>query len=237
MKHFEMTKIGLLFFILSLTATNDILAQDILSDKNINMDYLISEAKCDKWKVVRKGEGVNISTRWLSFGDTLKTREIAMDFKVDASTNDVLLNLQNASVLKQWNISVRELKVFNLTDSTWVTHMVYDIPYPFSQQDLVTKNTIIEQDEDIIIDVKAQPELVQEREDINRQRFYFGQWQIKTMPYGKTEVRFSAISFSKSIIPRFIRDPIIQRKLLSSFIMLKELSNNHAQLATLQSPK
>lgn len=234
MKHLKKLKIGVLFFILILYSVNNTQAQNFSSQKKINIDYLVSQAECGKWKVVKKGEGVAISTRWLNFGDSLKTREVVMYFKVDATTSDVLYSLQNTSILKQWNNSVRKLKVFNRTDSTWVTHMVYDIPYPFAQQDLVTKNTIIEHEKNIIIDVNAEPELVQLIKDVNRQRYYFGQWQIKALQDEKTEVRFSVISFSKSNIPRFIRDPIVQSKLLSSFIKLKELSANHGKLAALQ---
>ena len=229
MKQTGKIKQSMLFFMLLMCAFHIIDAQNTLS-KKLSIDYLIAQASCSEWQLVKEGDGVNIHTRWLNFGDSIKTREIAIRFITVASVNDVLYNLRSKLALKQWNNNVRELQVLNSTDSTWVTHMVFDIPYPLSQQDLVTKNTIVEHSENLVIDVQAQPELVEIRDNIIRQQYYYGQWLIKVLDSNRIEVRFSAISFSKSNIPRFIRDPIVQSKLLSSFIKLKELSIRQARL-------
>lgn len=235
MKQLQIYKMSMLFLILATYISNRINAQTIQSRKQTNFEYLLAKAKCSSWQVVKDGEGVDISTRWLNFGDTLETREIATRFKVDATVMEVLNNLRSQTALKQWNSSVREVQVISSTDSTWVTHIVYDIPYPLSQQDLVTMNTIVDQCDNVVIDVNAKPDLVKMRNNTYRQRSYFGQWQITALGNGITEVRFSAISFSKSNIPRFIRDPIVQSKLLSSFIKLKEISASQSRIATLSS--
>ena len=213
----------------------NVYGQNKAVDKDISIQTLLDIAKCGKWQTIKEREGVEISYRWLSYGDTLKTREIALNFRVEATAHKVLENLRTKSALTKWNHGVKELNVYTKTDSLWITHTVYDIPYPLSEQDLVTRNHIVTNDEVIIIDVTAAPDLVIQNDNINRQRYYFGRWSLASQADGATKVRFSAISFSKSNIPRFIRDPIVQNKLLSSFITLKEISVGNNRVASLYS--
>jgi len=233
----KISKITISVLTMCFFACAGINAQHKLLNANSDINNLIEKAKCSKWESAKKGEGVDISYRWLSFGDTLKTREIASSFVADGNVADVLMNLRSQEAMKQWNNGVRDLNLLRDEDSTWITHIVYDIPYPLSQQDLVIKNTIVKKDDFTIIQVNALPEFIEPINDVNRQRFYVGQWKLQPMQEGKTEVSFSAVSFSKSKIPRFIRDPIIQYKLLNSFIKLKELSANNQDIAALNNKR
>ena len=177
-----------------------------------------------RWETVREDKGVKLSSRWLTFGDSLKTREISVQFVVDADYQSVLACLMNPEKMLAWNDGVRSLNVYQQDASSWVTHTVYDIPYPFSQQDLVAKNIMIQEKQNTIILLSASPDYIEPLKNVNRQQLYFGKWELKTLEISRTEVRFSAISFSKSKIPRFMRDPIIQNKLFNSFVRLKDLS-------------
>jgi hypothetical protein len=120
---------------------------------------------------------------------------------------------------------VRSINVFQQDGSSWITHTVYDIPYPLSQQDLVVKNVMIRDKQRIIILLSAIPDYIEPLKNVNRQQLYFGKWDLKILDNSCTEVKFSVLSFSKSRVPRFMRDPIIQNKLFNSFVSLKELSS------------
>jgi hypothetical protein len=177
-----------------------------------------------RWETIREDKGVKLSSRWLTVGDSVKTREIAAHFVVDADYESLLACLKYPEKILAWNDGVRSLNVLQQDGSTWVTHTVYDIPYPFSQQDLVVKNVMIQEKQTIIILLSASPDYIEPLKNVTRQQLYFGKWELKTVDNSRTEVRFSAISFSKSSVPRFMRDPIIQKKLFNSFVGLKELS-------------
>lgn len=176
-----------------------------------------------RWETIREGKGVKLSSRWLSFGDSIKTREIAAHFVVDADYKSVLACLMNPEKMLEWNDGVKSINVYQQAESSWVTHTIYNIPYPLSQQDLVAKNVLIQEKQKIIILLFASPDFIEPLKNVNRQQLYFGKWELKTLDNSSTEVKFSAISFSKSSVPRFIRDPIIQNKLFNSFVRLKEL--------------
>lgn len=198
-------------------------SQDNLINEETNITELIKKAKTGKWETAKTGEGVTLSYRWLNFGNKIKTREIAVRFITEGNIQDILMNLRKKESLEQWNNSAREIKMLYDEGSTWITHTVYNIPYPLSQQDLVVKNTITKEGENVKIQINAVPDYIEPMDNVTRQGKYVGQWILKQLHDGKTEVYFSAVSFSKSSIPRFIRDPIIQYKLHQSFIKLKDL--------------
>lgn len=177
-----------------------------------------------RWETIREDKGVKLSSRWLTFGDSVKTREIAAHFVLDADIQSVLTWLINSEKMIAWNDGVKSLDVYQKDEFTWVTHTVYDIPYPFSQQDLVVKNVMLHEKQMITILLSASPDYIEPLKNVTRQQLYFGRWQLNPLDKSGTEVKFSAISFSKSKVPRFIRDPIIQNKLFNSFVRLKELS-------------
>lgn len=67
--------------------------------------------------------------------------------------------------------------MFQQDASTWITHTVYDIPYPISQQDLIVKNEMIRENEKVIILLSAIPDIIKPIKYVNRQQLYFGNWE------------------------------------------------------------
>jgi hypothetical protein len=203
----------------------DVAAQQISWSAMEDIRQVTELATVSRWETMKQDKGVTLSSRWLSFGDSLRTREIALHFRVDADMERVLDYLTDPEKMNDWNDGVRSLELLEHKGTTWITHTVYDIPYPFAQQDLVVKNTMKQEKQKIIILLSALPGYIQPLKNVTRQQLYFGKWELTTADHTTTEVKFSALSFSRSGIPRFIRDPVIQNKLFQSFSRLKELSS------------
>ena len=108
----------------------------------------------------------------------------------------------------------------------WISHSMYNIPFPISQQDLVVKNVIIRTEDTIIVNITSKPNFIPPVEDIERVKRYIAQWVITPLEDQKVDVTYSAITPSKSYIPRFIKDPIVQNNLLKSFKSLKQNLNS-----------
>ncbi len=175
------------------------------------------------WKTIKKDDGITIKSRWLAFEDTLKTREISLNFIVKSDLDKILLNLKQPDKIISWNHTVKQAKLLEQYQNIWITHTLYDIPYPLSQQDLVVKNILIRADHHAVILMSALPDYIRPLMHVKRQRFYYGKWELNSIRGGQTEVKLSILSFSKSSIPRFIRDPIIQNSLFNSFVNLKKM--------------
>ena len=193
---------------------------------------VIALASWSRWDTLKQDMGVTLSSRWLSFGDSLQTREIASHFIVQTNIQNVLVSLMEPEKMLAWNDGIRSLKILSQGGTTWITHSVYDIPQPLSQQDLVIKNMMIREGSKVIILQSSMPEFIEPMNHVTRQKLYFGKWELTSLDNFSTDVHFSAISFSKSGIPRFIRDPIIQNKMFNSFLKLKELSSDRIRANT-----
>ena len=230
-----MKKAGIMVFILvsGLSINNGIATAQHASLKDSkNISQVIALAICGPWETIRQEQGISLRSRWLTFDETLKTREISLRFVVNSDVQGVLVNLADPERFRTWNDGVRSLRMIKRSDSTWITHIVYDIPQPFSQQDLVIMHEMITESRRTIIQMVAVPDAVPLLKNVNRQQHYFGQWELVSINSTQTEVKFNAISFSKTNIPRFIRDPIIQNKLMQSFIRLKEQSLGKQEVVT-----
>lgn len=217
----SLTIISLILFLTACRTNTQ--AQQISWSAMDDIRQVIEVASSTSWEIIKQDKGVTLKSRWLSFGDSAKTREIASHFIMNADVQSVLTNLIQPEKVMTWNDGARSLKILKHEGFSWITHTVYDIPYPFSQQDLVVKNVLLKENEKTIILMFAVPGYIAPLKNVTRQQLYFGKWELSQLDNETTEVQFSAISFSKSTIPRFIRDPIIQNKIFHSFVRLKEL--------------
>jgi hypothetical protein len=218
------TTAAFLFMILILNGTRT-LAQSEYWNTIADIRQVTAMASCKSWEILKQDGDVTLRSRWLTFGDSLKTREISSYFMVDADIQSVLVYLMHPEKILAWNEGIKSMKLLKHEKYIWITHSLYDIPYPFSQQYLVVKNILVKENQKVIILLSALPDYIVPLSNVNRQRLYFGKWELNPLDSRTTEVSFSAISFSNSSIPRVIRDPIIQKKLFNSFTMLKELSS------------
>lgn len=197
-------------------------AQQKLMDSIKSMDHFLELANKSNWKTYKEKKDVSLKYRWLELNDTIKTRQICVSFKSGKKLNELIELVKNPSLITQWNSSIRKQQLFDNSQTSWVSHAVFDIPYPFKQQDLVLNNTISINNNRASIQSNSIPHFIQKLDAVKRQQFYVSRWDFVLGDSDVIDVEFSAISLTKSLIPRFIRDPIILNKLLNSFIDLKQ---------------
>lgn len=182
-------------------------------------------AKKGEWETVKQGNGVTIKYRSLKFDKSVKTRELSAHFVLEAHPDSVVTYLQNPKRHLLWNKSIKSLTILEQDSLHWVSHSIYNIPFPISQQDLVSNNTLIKTDHQHIIHITSKPKFIPDVEDIDRVKHYIAKWTITRMGENKVDITFTAITLSKSYIPKFIKDPIIQNNFLKSFKALKKVLN------------
>lgn len=198
-------------------------AQNESLDTINTLQEFVSISKKGKWKEVKNKQGVSLNYRDLVFSNAIKTRELSAKFKLNSSNLDLAIAyIKLPKHIKLWNSSVKDVSILRNNDTVWVSHTTYNIPFPFKQQDLVALFTIKEKDNSLIISSKSLPNFIKPLKGVNREGFNLSEWRLTECVGGTIDVEFCAISLTNSSIPRFLKDPIIQRKLLSSFIKFKE---------------
>lgn len=182
------------------------------------------------WELGKESDQIEISYRYLSIGDTLKTREMRISFYVDASPNRLIPMFKDAEHLKAWSARTERCEIIQSDSNTWTTYCLFNIPWPFQKKDLITEYHLTKTDSSIIISMEGKPDQVPYFKDILRMEKYEGEWSFVPLKNGKTKVELTTISFTKSNIPKYIRDPIIQSVFIDSINNLKELiSHQHCQ--------
>ena len=221
-KQVTMIKKTILFMLL-FTIQNIIIGQNNKLDNVQDFQDFVSKAKKGKWKQVRNKKGVSLHYRSLSLFDEIETRQMSAKFQVSSNLLDTIITqIKEPENIKLWNESIREVKLLKNDATNWILHSVYKIPFPFAQQDLVASYLLTKKRDTLILSSKSLPKYIKEKKGVTRESYNLSQWLLIRRDNGEIDVEFSAISLSNSTIPRFIKDPIIQRKLLKSFIKLKE---------------
>ncbi|MGJ5640903.1 hypothetical protein [Formosa sp. S-31] len=187
------------------------------------LEDFIAHSKITDWEVVQQKDGVVVSYRDLEFNDTIITRELCVKFKTQSTVEKVYELVVNPNKITDWNDAIKSMKTLKQTDSYWIAHSIYNIPFPLTKQDLVAKYWLERTPESLIIHVKAVPDYIPEVKGLAREAYNLSQWTFTPQQSGFIDVEFTGITLSDSKIPRFIKDPIIQRKLLHSFLTLKNL--------------
>lgn len=174
------------------------------------------------WKTVQQKDGITIKYRSLIISDSLKTRELSASFITSTVKDSVLSYLKFPSKIKLWNSNFKEISILEDNESHWISHTIYNIPYPFSQQDLVAENRFFHKGFSTLISSRAIPNYMQPLKNHSREKFHLAEWKLTTLSNTETLLTYSVVSIAKSNIPRFIKDPIIQNKLLNSLLDLKK---------------
>lgn len=201
----------------------DVQAQNESLDNINTLQELVSKAKKGKWKQVKHENSVSLNYRDLVISGAIETRELSAKFKLySCNIDSIISHIKLPNHVRLWNDGVRDVNILKNDDTNWISHTTYDIPFPFKQQDLVTLSTISQEDNILILSSKSLPNFIKPQKGITREGYNLSEWRLTKSPNGIIDVEFCAVSLTKSNIPRFLRDPIVQRMLLNSFINLKE---------------
>lgn len=182
----------------------------------------IAHSELTEWEVAQEKEGVSVSYRDLAFNDTITTRELCVKFSAKSTVEKVHEFVVDPDKIADWNDAIKSMTTLKQTDTYWIAHSIYNIPFPLTKQDLVAKYWIERTPKSVIIHVKAMPKYIPEVKGLVREHYNLSQWTLTPQSAGYVDVEFTGITLSDSKIPRFIKDPIIQRKLLHSFLALKD---------------
>nr|WP_299337801.1 hypothetical protein [Allomuricauda sp.] len=215
------TKITIMIILMIIILCRQAFGQNTALDSVTDLNEFERLAEKGPWEIAKQKKGVTLSYRKLKVADTLNIRELSASFKTSSSIDSIIAYIKQPPKIKEWNEAVRFNELLYGEDSTWVSHTTFDIPYPFPQQELVSKYTINHKDKKVIVSSRSVPNYITLKKGINRERYNWGNWLLLPLDNGLVQVTFSAVSLSNSSIPRFIKDPIIKRKLVNSFIKLK----------------
>lgn len=209
----------LLLFVFSCPS---VFAQPDAVASSTSLSELLEHAETEPWEVVREKEGVVLKYRDITFEDGSSTRQVLAEFELSAPLDTILHYLKDPGLVAQWNDGFDSCKIVDDYGNRWVSYCIYDIPFPLSQQDVFSDYRIERSQHQTVLKSYARPDYQPEVDGYEREQCNFGEWTLKQSGHNRFKVSFGVITLSSSNVPDFIKDPIIQRTLLKSFISLRE---------------
>jgi hypothetical protein len=177
-----------------------------------------------EWNLAKKSNGISLYYRWITMGDSIRTREMKAGFTIYSGISAVLKQFSNSESYKTWAAGIKKCNIEKTSDSVWFTHTVMNYPWPLKQKDLVTRYFVQQTNLKAIIKIEAAPEYYSEIKGIERIKNHHGTWYFFTGEKGETKVDYRVILYTKPAFPRFIQDPVVQKLCIDSFADLKYLA-------------
>jgi hypothetical protein len=177
-----------------------------------------------KWRLAREDAGIKIFTRWVNVDSNLKVRQLKGEMIVDHPCAHVAGFISDDDIAAQWlNRALEHKRLKSTGQNEWITYTLFNLPWPFENQDLVAKNLMYRSGESIIIKIDGVPEYIPEKQGVSRIEKFEGLWRLTQLENNKTKVEYTIVTKSKPLAPRWITDPIINNNFWTTMNNLQKM--------------
>lgn len=160
-------------------------AQNKSLDSIKTLKEFVSISKKGKWKEARNKKGVTLNYRDLVFSDDIQTRQLSAKFRLKSNHIDSLIShIKQPKHVKLWNDGVKAIHILKNNTTDWITHTTYAIPFPFKQQDLVTRSTIYHNEKTLTLSSKSIPHFIKPQKGVTREGYNLTEWRFSKSENG-----------------------------------------------------
>jgi hypothetical protein len=189
----------------------------------------------EDWRLKKEKDGIQIYTRWIEAGEGRKARQMHAIMKVKASLNAAVMSITDDSQVKSWLNRAKEYYHFDKQDDFhWYAYTQFSIPWPLDNQDLITFNTLVQDQKTkkIHVSLEGKPDYIEEEKGVQRIPHFDGSWEFTPLPDGSLQIEYYIFTKTKPVLPRWIIDPIVEYGLWSTFSEMQQviLSNEDSEL-------
>ncbi|MEO0404158.1 MAG: hypothetical protein AAF193_04745 [Bacteroidota bacterium] len=189
-----------------------------------SFDDFVQRSSKSEWTKPKYRDSIAIDYRGLTLNEDISTRQIRVSCKLaNTSLEAILSAIQDQKKVVCWNETICEAQLLSDSSGTWVTHHLFDIPYPFPKLDLVSEYNMYTKEGVHYVNSISVPTYIPEVPDVRRELYSYSQWEIKPSGQGQFDVAFSVITLASSAIPKFLKDPIVQNTMFNSFENLSQM--------------
>lgn len=185
-------------------------------------------ADADKqgWELVKSKNGITLYQRWVDTGKAWSSKESYLTFTTAGEIHTVMNTVLDEVLLKDWISSVRKAHAFSGEEpESWYTYLLFDTPWPLKKQDVVLKNTRMQQpgSQTTCIYMVSDTERISEHDGVTRLNSIRITWKITALSTTTTRIQFFIYNDEESTFPHWLTDPIIQNSLIRTMQNLDEL--------------
>jgi hypothetical protein len=180
----------------------------------------------EDWRLKKEKDGIQIFTRWIEAEEGRKARQMHAMMKVKASLHAAVISILDDEEVRTWLNRAKEYYHFDQKDEFhWYAYTQFSIPWPLDNQDLITLNTLSqdEKTKKILVTLEGRPDYRDEEKGVQRIPHFDGSWEFTPMPDGTIQVDYFIFTKTKPVLPRWIIDPIVEYGLWRTFSEMQEV--------------
>ncbi len=180
----------------------------------------------DEWRLKKDKDGIQIFTRWIEAEKGRKARQMHAVMQVKSTLGAGIMALTNDQQVKIWLNRAKDYYHFDRKDDFhWYAYTQFKIPWPLDNQDLITYNTLHQDNvsKNIHIALRGEPDYKPEEKRVQRIPHFDGSWEFSPMENGMIKVEYYIFTKTKPVLPRWIIDPIVEFGLWRTFQDMREV--------------
>lgn len=177
-----------------------------------------------QWETTKNSDGVQTYVRWIEDTEGVRTRERKGEMVIECTVEDAIGIITNAKSTEHWMRNVKEsIDIKRVNSFEWFNYILFDIPWPFNDRDLVSRNTIktSAEKDSALISIISMEDFIPFRSGINRLTDYTASWSIVSITNEKVRITFTAITSTPPMFPRWIQDPVLEHIFHKNLVNLK----------------
>lgn len=173
------------------------------------------------WKLKTEKEELQIHFRWLKNQNDQKTRQLKCCTQLSNFPTDFIGKITNPELTEEWLQRLEHCKIIECeNENVWYTYMVFDFPWPMSKRDIIIKNTLSKENNEIVIKLEGKENYLPANKGIERMKGFYGYWKISEK---NNTLEYSIYSSVKSNVPTWVTDPFIEDNLIESIGTFKDI--------------
>jgi hypothetical protein len=182
----------------------------------------VAQAQEATWTLQKEKSGVSVYKRPFK---KKKGKETKAVMEVEASVASLVALVKDSEAGPQWLSRINVFKTFEeLSPAEWYTYAEASLPFPYTNRDLITLNSIWQDSlsKTVRVYLKGDWKKLPEKEGLVRIKEAEGFWQFRPINAQKTEVVYQFYAEPHLDLPAWIKDPIIANGLITTMKNMRQ---------------
>jgi len=178
-----------------------------------------------EWTCVKKSKGIQLYERWVQINDSLSVRERKGELITSCTIEKAETYLRDYSTVTDWMKGVKSVNALT-ADSGQVVYMLIQLPWPFSNRDLVARYSYFRIDQEHrTVKVKSDNTVSTPDNRCVRIKHYEASWSLERLNERQTKIVFTTFSSEPPLFPQWIQEPVLKKLFINNLNRLRlELS-------------
>jgi len=177
--------------------------------------FLTSDSMSQKWETAKQEAGIKVYKR---LNGEKGSREIRAEMLLPIHPEQGVALIKDEARATEW---IHRMETFDLlseeNDSTWFTYGKIAIPWPISDKDVVSKNTLHKIESGYQINIESRPDRIERKPKLNRITDSNGFWRFDSVGSDSTKVTYQIYAQSESILPEWLLNMVVVNSVVKTF--------------------